>query len=150
MTITINPSNIGNDLFTAHASTWLLVVVLFAAGLIASLAIEVIKRKRTVKQQQDLTKKAIAWLLTTFVTVTTFAGYVFFFLQSNSSLLDSFPFLARHVPQVLGVLWFVYQLRLNKWYKLAQAKFGKKPVATTVSVVPLGSATESSTPDFVA
>lgn len=135
MTITIDLSSIGHSLFSANASTWLLIIVLFIAGVAASIIVELIKRKHSLKQQQDMANKTIAWLLTAFTTLFTFTGYAFFFIQSNSSIFSAFPFLARHVPQVLGVLWFVYQLRLNKWYKAFANKFGKKPISNSETIV---------------
>ena len=86
----------------------------------------------------------------TLINVLAVAGAVADFFISNGHLGVLKPYAG-----LLIAAQTFHRFVLSPFYNKQIVPFlefqaGKKPVATTVSVVPLGSATESSTPDFSA
>jgi cytochrome c biogenesis protein CcdA len=95
---------------------WVIALGVFLVAVLASIVVEVIKRKYNAKQQADMAKKTVGWLLVTFTTLFTILGYGVFFLQANQNFLQTLPFVGQHVIEALGVAYTLYNLRLNKWY----------------------------------
>lgn len=129
--------------FGASAETWLLIVSVCGAALLASIIVEVIKRKYNANQQEALAKHYTALLLAAFTSLFTAVSYFLSFAQSNAAILNVVPFLGRHVPQAIGAAYVFYNLRLNKTYQTVAQFLGKwsksgvtTPTAGTVSVTP--------------
>lgn len=117
---------------------WLIALGVVVVAILASIAVELIKRRYNRKQQEEMTKKAVAWLLVFFSTVFTVLSYGIFFLQANQSFFETLPYVGQHVVEVLGVAYTLYNLRLNKWYKsfaLWASKWTSKKDATPTTTI---------------
>ena len=124
MTLTLHLPNIDN-LAGVDARTWGILVGVLVVALLASIAVELIKRKYSASKQVDLAKHWTAVILTASASLFTLASYFIAFAQNNASFVSAFPFLARHMPQAVGVAYFVYNIRLSKWYQNVANVLGK-------------------------
>jgi hypothetical protein len=132
------------DPLGASERTWALIISILAAALVASILVEIFKRKYNAaqwKKAQDeitpLAKHYVALLLTALASLFTAASYFIVFAQTNASTLSVVPFLGDHVPQAIGAAYLLYNLRLNKTYKNVAGFLGKwskeKPATTGVA-----------------
>lgn len=98
--------------------------VLTAAGLLATITLEVIRRRYTAKQIKKMGDDAVklgkattALLLGGISALFTGLGYLLVLAQGNSSMLSTLPFVGKHFLEVIGVAYSLYNLRLNKTYQ---------------------------------
>src|SRR3954464_14226950 len=78
---------------------WLIALGVVVVAVLASLVVEVIKRKYNAKQQEEMAKRTIGWLLVFFSTVFTVLSYGIFFLQANQGFLETLPYVGQHVVE---------------------------------------------------
>lgn len=142
-TVTFNIPNWA-DPVGASERTWALVISILATALVASIILEVVKRKYSkaqVKKGLDevtpMAKHYVALILTALTSLFTAASYFIVFAQTNASTLSVVPYLGTHVPQAIGVAYLLYNLRLNKTYQNVATQLGKwskssKPAAASV------------------
>lgn len=116
---------------------WTTVAGVLGVAVIASVVTELIKRYHNKKQLEDLSKKAIAWLLVVFSTLFTALGYAILYAQGHLDSLKTLPIIGSHATEALGLAYTLYNLRLSKYYKAFAAWASKetgKPVPTTPAV----------------
>lgn len=127
--------------------------VLILAGILASVTVEVYRRHYNAKKQEELAKKWIAIWLAASSGVFTALGYLVFIIQANTSTLSALPFVGKHVAGVVGIGYFLYNVRLNKWYKAIAARLvkwtGAKVQTSTVVQPSLDPAASVSTEQFL-
>lgn len=135
--------------------TLLVVAVLVAAAVLASIVLEVLLRHYNKKQLLQFGDKAVklskAWVaisLSVLSAAFTWLGYLLVLAQSNTDYLSSLPFVGKHITGVVGTGYILYNLRLNKTYQhvaniltrwSSKKKLVTLPVATPV--LPLESQT---------
>jgi cytochrome c biogenesis protein CcdA len=115
------------------------VVAVVVVAVLASIVVEVVKRKGITTEDKDKAKKAVTWLLVVFTTLFSWLAYVIFFLQTNLSVLQQLPVVGSHAVEALGVAFTLYNLRLSKWYKGFAAwagTVGKKKDLTGLQSLP--------------
>lgn len=122
LTLTIpNPSNYLSD----NSRSIAIAAVLIVAGVLATVAVEFYRRHYSAKKQEQLAKKWVAVWLTASSGIFTAIGYLVFLIQSNTSLFSTLPFVGKHVAAVVGVGYFLYNVRLNRWYKAAAERLSR-------------------------
>lgn len=114
-----------HEVFGMHAHAWLVVVAITGIALLASIVVEVIKRRHNAKQQEKMAKKAVAWLLASFTFLFSAATYFIAFAQNNATFLSSLPVVGQYTVQAMGVAWFIYNIKLNKWFQGVADVLGK-------------------------
>jgi quinol-cytochrome oxidoreductase complex cytochrome b subunit len=120
---------------------WQAILGVVLIAILASATVEVVKRRYTLKQDEKMAKRAVAWLLTTISAGFTTLGYLIFLAQSNETLVKQIPYIGQGVIEVLGTAYLLYNLRLNKtWQNVANVlgKWSKseQPVVETKTVSP--------------
>ena len=107
-------------------------LVLLGAALLTTIAYEIIKRRYTAKQlkqfgmeAQKRGKTAVAIIFTALATFFTLLGSLLFIMEDHQDFLASLPFVGKHVMTVVGVAWFVYNLRLSRTYQTVAVLLGK-------------------------
>ena len=104
------------DLTTISARSWLVVVVLLGAALLTSIAVEVIKRKHTARQQEDLAKHWVAVWLTLSSAFFTYLGYIIFLGSTGSGLFSGVPYVGKHIETVVGIATSLYLFKSSKLF----------------------------------
>lgn len=123
--------------FVVH--NWTVVVGVIVVAIIASIALELVKRQHNKKQLNNLGKKALAWLLVVFSALFSALAYFLIYAQGHLSALKALPIIGSHTTQSIGLAYALYNIRLNKYYKAFAAWASKetgKPVAVTSAVTP--------------
>lgn len=115
---------------------WTVVVGVLIVAVLASVFVEVIKRRYNAKQEEAMAKHIVAWLLVVFSTLFSWLAYAIFYTQNHTSLLDSLPVIGSHTTEALGLAYTLYAVRLSTWYRgfaaWASRWTGQKAVESTI------------------
>lgn len=136
-----------SDYISNHTLDIAIAIVLLVAAILASVAVEVYRRHYNAKKQAQLAKHWVAVWLTASSGVFTALGYIAVLLQNNSGYLSTLPFVGKHVLAVVGLAYFLYNIRLSSWYKKIAAALtkwtGTKVAAVVSPTVALDSSDEA-------
>lgn len=137
-----NPS----EYISNHTLDIAIAVVLLVAAVLASVAVEVYRRHYNAKKQEQLAKHWVAVWLTASSGVFTALGYILVLLQNNASMFSTLPFVGKHILDVVGIGYVLYNVRLKSWYQAVAAKLSKWTGTKTPVVAPTPSLSDDESP----
>jgi hypothetical protein len=119
-------------------------LIISTAGILTTLVIELYKRHYNAKQllkfgenMIKLSGTKIALIAASSSALFTYLGALLFLAQSNSAFLSELPFVGKFFWSAMGVGYFLYNLRLSKWYKAFAAKYGNTKQVKLPPVTPV-------------
>jgi hypothetical protein len=131
------------DLYHYGQRNWVGAVILLITAVLAITVTEYFKYRKKKKIEivsaSDKAKfsRYIAYVLTASLTFFNVLGQFIWFASNNLSVLQQLPIVGKHVLNGLGVAYLLYNLRLNKYYRLATVKLTKDKTPKTISVEPV-------------